>query len=74
MGWSSGSRIFGKVIEAIKPAVKDENARKEIYLDLIDAFEESDWDTQDECMGKDPAYDAALKELYPDWFEAEEDE
>ena len=65
MGWASGSRLFSDVIAAIKPEVEDEEKRVGIYKKLIAAFEESDWDTQDECRGEDPAYDKALKELHP---------
>lgn len=72
MGWASGSRLFSSVIEAVKPNVPDEAKRKEIYKGLIEAFEESDWDTQDECMGEDDAYDAAMMELHPDWYEDED--
>lgn len=63
MGWSSGSELFDKIIEAVQPAVHDEAAREAIYANIIPAFEDQDWDTQDECMGKDPAFDKALKKL-----------
>lgn len=75
MGWASGSRLFSEVIDVIKKYVPDEDERVDIYKGLIDAFEEADWDTQDECMGEDAAYDTALKELHPEWYdEYEEDE
>lgn len=61
MGWSSGSELFNKVIEAIKPRIPDEE-RKAIYLDLIPAFEDQDWDTQDECFDSDPMFEAAYQE------------
>ena len=66
MGWSSGSELFDEVILAIQPAVPDAVKRQAVYYKLITAFEAQDWDTQDECLGKDPAFDAALKEMYPD--------
>lgn len=69
MGWASGSSLFSEVISAIKPRISDVTLRKEIYKDLINAFENSDWDTQDECMGEDEAYDAALVEVHPGWYE-----
>lgn len=62
MGWSSGSELFDKIIEAVQPAVPDEAARVAIYANIIPAFEDQDWDTQDECMGKDPAFDKALQQ------------
>lgn len=73
MGWSSGSQIMSEVISAIQPHMPDENARKEVYKALIPAFEDQDWDTQEECEGEDPAYDAALLELHPEWHEDDED-
>lgn len=66
MGWSSGSRLFDTVIQAISNEVSDVEARKRIYRPLIDSFEEMDWDTQDECQGLDPAYDELYNERYPD--------
>lgn len=69
MGWGSGSYIFLELIEVIKPNVLDDGVRKGIYVKLIPVFEAMDWDTQDECLGKDPAYDTALRELHPRWFE-----
>ena len=61
MGWSSGSELFGKIIEAVQPAVPDEAAREALYLKLIPGFEDQDWDTQDECLDMDPAFDSAWK-------------
>lgn len=69
MGWASGSGLFSDVITAIKPAIKDEVRRKELYKKLIQSFENADWDTQNECEGEDRAFDNALKELHPDWYE-----
>lgn len=68
MGWASGSRLFGAVITSLKQHVDDEESRQAIYFDLIQDFEDEDWDTQDECKDEDPAFDAALRELHPDWF------
>ncbi len=65
MGWASGSRLFGAVIEAIQPEITDEEKRKALYRKLIDAFRDEDWDTLDECVGEDPAYDAVYAEIYP---------
>lgn len=73
MGWASGSRVMSEIIAAIQPHLPDENARKEVYKILINVFEDDDWDTQDECEGEDPAFDAALAELHPDWYEEEEE-
>jgi hypothetical protein len=74
MGWSSGSRLFGDVIESLKKHVPDEESRQAIYIDLIDAFEDFDCDTLEECTGEDEVFDDALKEAHPDWYDEEEDE
>lgn len=64
MGWSSGSELFSEIIFSVKSEVKDNEARKRIYRHLIRAFEDQDWDTQDECCGEDDAYDAIFEEEY----------
>jgi hypothetical protein len=71
MGWARGSKLFSEVISAVRAHAPDEGVRKALYIKLIDAFEDFDWDTQDECVGEDPAYDEALKELHPEWYEEE---
>lgn len=75
MGWSSGSRLLGDVIESLQKHVPDDEAREAVYVELIDAFEDFDCDTLDECTGEDEAFDAALKHVHPEWYEeSEEDE
>ena len=69
MGWSDGSEVMNRVIDAVKPHVANDEVRKSIYTPIIEALEDGDWDTQDESMGKDEAFDAALKELHPRWFD-----
>jgi hypothetical protein len=71
MGWSSGSGLFDDVIEAVKEHVPDDAARKNIYAKLIGAFEEHDWDTEEECLGKDPMFDAALRERHPGLYDGD---
>lgn len=63
MGWNSGGELFQAIIEALKPELPDELARQRIYEKLIPAFEDHDWDTQDECLGEDDAFDAAFQKL-----------
>jgi hypothetical protein len=60
MGWASGSELFSALITTTKKHVKDPKKRTAIYKDMIGAFEDQDWDTQDECVGEDPAFDKAL--------------
>jgi len=74
MGWASGSTIVDALITSLRENVKSDDVRKNIYLDVITAFEDADWDTQDECEGYDPAFDEALKELHPDWDRQDDDE
>jgi hypothetical protein len=69
MGWASGSYLFDKVIEAAQEYMPDFKIRKKFYLKTIEAFEVHDWDTQDECLNVDLAYDEALYELHPNWKE-----
>ena len=62
MGWSRGSDLMDSIIRSLKYHVINPSIRKEIYKDIIDALEDHDWDTQDECLGIDEAFDAALHE------------
>ena len=72
MGWSSGSRLFSDVISTISDNVKDDDARREIYRDLITAFEDMDCDTLSECMGEDAVFDEIFREMNPDFFDEED--
>jgi hypothetical protein len=65
MGWSSGSGLFGELIDSLMKHVSDDDDRKAIYLDMIEAFEAHDWDTLDECVGVDDVYDEIYEERYP---------
>jgi hypothetical protein len=66
MGWASGSEIMSEIINLTKRTIKDVSKRKSFYKNLIVIFENRDWDTEDECLGLDRAFDLAMKELYPD--------
>ena len=72
MGWNSASSIVNEMIALIKTEIPDLDRRKALYMKMIVSFEAKDWDTQEECLGRDTAYDEALKELHPDFFEEEE--
>ena len=69
MGWSSGSTLMTATIFALAKHVRGMKAREKVYSDLIIAFEDHDWDTHDECVGHDLAFDAALKAHYPHFFD-----
>ncbi len=62
------------MIKAIKPNVQDKTVRKEIYRPIIIALENADWDTQDECLDEDEAYDELIKDMHPGWFDDDEDD
>ncbi|MFP5446681.1 MAG: hypothetical protein ACLGIY_24435 [Betaproteobacteria bacterium] len=64
MGWSSASSIMDAVIESVSANVSDEAARQAIYEPIIEVLLDGDWDTEDECLGQDAAFDAALREVY----------
>jgi hypothetical protein len=67
MGWGSGSEMMSDIIYDMKKKVKDKETRKIIYKILIESFENNDWDTQEECMGSDKAFDEVLKDLHATW-------
>lgn len=79
MGWNSGSQLFEEIIKNVQANVADAEVRKSIYLPLIEVFRNEDWDTYDECLGEDPAYDAALRasigeKRWKEYYETEEDD
>lgn len=67
MGWSGGSSLMDDIIEGMKEEIPDFDMRVKVYKHIIKAMEYCDWDSQSECRGQDPAYDAALKEMHPNW-------
>ena len=67
MGWASGSRLVDDVIKGLKKSALSPADREVVYRVLIPTMEDFDWDAQDDCVGSDPAFDAVLKELHPDW-------
>lgn len=68
MGWAGGSYVMSGIIRSAKKHVSAKH-RKAFYVDVIKALEDADWDTQDECLGKDPVFDEALYEVHPSWRE-----
>lgn len=57
------------IITTLRDKVPQKETREEIYRAIIPAFEDHDWDTQNECEGEDPAFDSVIKELHPEWDE-----
>jgi hypothetical protein len=72
MGWSSGSRLFGRIVEELEDEVPDLDTRMGIYRVLIPLFEDEDCDTLEEVLGLDTAFDEVWQELYPELEEDEE--
>lgn len=73
MGWSSGCYVMDGMITCGLKYFPDKEKRKEFYKDVMRVLEEQDWDTQPDSGDDDKeVYDAALKELHPDWYEDDE--
>jgi len=66
MGWSTGSRIMGDIIEALMETVSDDQYRAEVYSTLIDIFENYDCDNLNECLEIDEVFDEVYLEKYPE--------
>lgn len=66
MGWASGSNVMTRIIKVVKKEVPSKAKRKVLYMDIVDALRDQDWDTLDECLGEDQAYDDIYNELFPD--------
>lgn len=69
MGWGSAATIMAELIGVVRPNVPDPKIRQRIYEPMIRALAENDWDTKEDCIGTDCAYDAALNALYPGDYE-----
>lgn len=63
MGWSGGTELMTVVIEELQKICLPQ-ARQRFYAKVIKAFMEEDWDTENECLGLDPSYDRALKQIW----------
>lgn len=61
MGWASGSRLASRLIGVALEHISNEEERDNFYDEMIDAFEDADCDTLDECMGIDPVFDQRLR-------------
>lgn len=66
MGFASATNIMTVLIKSlIERGVSSMDTRKTIYQDVGEELFDMDWDTADECVGIDEAYDEAYKEWYP---------
>lgn len=57
------------LIGSLKSNKVTKRKRYSIYMDVIPAFQSLDWDTEMESVGEDPAFDQALSEISPEFFE-----
>lgn len=67
MGWAGGSYVMTDIIEGIRPEIPDVYQRERVYKPILEALEGADWDTVDEAMGIDPAFDRVVKAMHPNW-------
>ncbi len=72
MGWSGGTQIAGDMIRSIERRVPLQHTRVKIYKDLIAALESADGFDRCECIGISDAFDEALTEDDPEWFDDNE--
>ena len=69
MGWSSGTSVMSEIMDGIMEVLPDDlEKRKALYKRIIKTLCDHDWDDEGARGGEDPAYDEALKELYPNWY------
>lgn len=66
MGWASGSDVMIGVIHAAKKAIPTQKKRKAFYEEIVAVLDSHDWDTHNEAVGYDKAFDELYDELYPD--------
>lgn len=68
MGWGTGTYLMEEVIDVVNNNVDSKVKRKNIFIGLIESFE--NYDADDLCsIDKDPIFTEALKEYHPDWYE-----
>lgn len=68
MGWAGGSSHAETLILACKKNGVDEDARREIYRDMIALWTAEDWDTQNEVEGLDVIFDEEITKYYNEKF------
>jgi hypothetical protein len=66
--------LFGELIYILHKSVSDDEARREVYEHMVDAFNEVDETEYDDCLGSDPVFDKIIKDRFEeDPVEAEEE-
>jgi len=71
MGWSSGSDIAEVVIRLVRRYVPKDK-RRAFFRSFVKEMYNHDWDGESDVEGRDPDFDAVLKELNPDWYDDDE--
>ena len=74
MSWKSGSSLMSSIIHKMKDTELDDELRKEVYIILIEEFEDYDCDSLYECVDEDEAFKAAFNDLHPGVYDHEEDD
>ena len=69
MSWSRCSELMLGLIDLAQRHIPDRVQRTVFYLGAIALLEEFDWDTHNEAMDEDPAFDDAIFAIYPGWQE-----
>ena len=72
MSWARGSSLMERVIEVVENTVPLQLDRVEVYKGLIQAFEDMDCDTLEECIDDSAAFNKAFYSLHPDYIDEEE--
>lgn len=73
MGWASGSGLICDIAEAMKK-LGTAKQRIPVYEAIVSAFNEMDWDTQDEATGVDPALDVVLLSERLEWLDEDDED
>lgn len=67
MGWAGGRDVMDSIIDVVLREIQDRGLQQRLFKGIIEALEDADWDTQDECLDRSIAFDEALDELHPEW-------
>jgi len=63
---SEEAKLYEKIIRILLEEIPSDEKRQSIHIKIIDAFWVNGWNTQNECIGIDSAYDRACDVLMPD--------
>ena len=75
MGFASGTVAFDRITEYVLNLNISEKEKVTFITDVIDTFEDMDWDCHAESYYYDhPIVVKALTFLHPDWFDSDEEQ